>query len=73
MRQASGHTCPDPETLGSFLEARLDAATRRSVAAHVGGCASCLAYLGGAASFIREKHASEPLTDEKPPPKESPY
>jgi anti-sigma factor ChrR (cupin superfamily) len=59
MAQANERSCPDPETLGGFLEGTLDADKRRGVAAHIETCPTCIEEIREAASFIRRRTSKD--------------
>jgi CHAT domain-containing protein len=53
------HLCPDEETLGAFLDARLEGAERLAVVAHLGTCDRCIA----GSEFVARMRNAEPVVD----------
>src|SRR5947207_14325890 len=53
MRRAV-ESCPDPETLGAFIEGMLDDAGVARVARHIDECADCLAIVAESSRYRRE-------------------
>jgi CHAT domain-containing protein len=53
------HPCPDEETLGAFLDARLDGAERLAVVAHLVTCDRCIA----GSEFVSRMRNAEPAAE----------
>jgi CHAT domain-containing protein len=56
------HGCPSEETLGAFLEARLEGRERDAVVAHLATCDRCI----GGADFVTRMRAPEAVSREEP-------
>ncbi|HXA18340.1 MAG TPA: CHAT domain-containing tetratricopeptide repeat protein [Thermoanaerobaculia bacterium] len=53
------HPCPDEETLGAFLDARLEGAERLAIVAHLATCDRCIA----GSEFVTRMRNAEPAAD----------
>jgi len=63
MGGGNSYRCPEPIVLAAFLEGKLDAADRASVAQHLADCSDCVSVAGEVTRFLTEE-GEEPPTCE---------
>jgi hypothetical protein len=65
--------CPPAQTLGAFIERRLDADSRKAMMMHLATCVECGVVLGEVSRFLNnDDEASEEATEFDEPPRGAP-